>query len=240
MVETEKYELHYVSAALGIDEKRYYYPKEEEYLEVFWTESPVFATPTPAPCGAPVYSANAIPNTTGGIDYMDLRVNYSDCSAQTSNMTFYVTDVSNNKVKRTLFTNATVTPNSFNLSYVVPATQGSAYKFGVNGRTFFGSQIYQETLITINQSQWRANFLNADDGDAAATWIYNAVAIALVSLLGYLFGKISMKAGVVVVPLIMAVFSWMGWLQTSALIVSVAVVLGVMFYLRYAEQEAGL
>jgi hypothetical protein len=237
MIEAEKYELHYVDTALNIDEKRYYYPSQSQYLETFWTESVVLVTPTPAPCGAPYFYANATLNST---NVFDLVLNFSDCSASIANMTFYVSDVSFNKVKHVIYSNQTLNPNLINMTYVLPIQQGGSYRFGITGRTTTNRPVYQESLLSINASRWQANFLQASDNDPVAYWFYNALAVALISIFGYIFSRSSMKAGVAVVPLIGAAFYFMGWLQTTPLLVSVAVVLGVAFYLRYAEQEARL
>jgi PKD repeat protein len=237
MMETEKYALHYTSTEKGIDETRYYYPKESEYTEIFWTESPVFIPPTIPVCGDRAYNYSATPN---GTSMVDLHIGYYDCSGTTSNMTFYVTDVSDNKVKSVLYSNLTVNPNNFIVSYPVQATQGAAYRYGITGRSNTNAPIYQENTFALNASQWKANFIKATDGDPLAVWFYNSLAIALISLVGYIFSRASIKFAVVVVPLFGLLFKWMGWLETTWLLVSTAMILGVLFYLRFAEEESQL
>jgi hypothetical protein len=235
MIETEKYELHYTYPAKAIDERRYYYPKEDSYLEVFWTESVVFTIPTIPVCGSPSYSYTATPNGS----YVDVRSRYTDCSNRTANLTFYV---QNAKTKQTLYTVNTSNPNSVNVSYPVPAVQGATYHYGITGKTTTGAQVYQDSLLTLNASQWKYNPLGAENGNTFALWFYNLAAVAFLVLFGFIFGRWSIKTAVVVVPVLGLYFStlYMGWLQTSWLLVTTAVVLGVMVYLRFAEEESQL
>lgn len=235
MIETEKYSLHYVCATKSIDETRYYYPKQEEYLEIFWTESLVFPTPTVPICGSPVYSYSATPNGS----YMDVRSIYTDCSGNTANMTFYV---KNAKTKQTLTSVNVSNPNSVDEVYPVPATQGTSYHYGITGKTVTGSQVYQDSLLTLNASQWKYNPLGAANGDTFATWMYNLIAVAFIVMFGALFGRMSLKVGVVFICCMGLFFSvlYMGWLQTSGLLVIAATILGFLVYLRFAEEESQL
>lgn len=241
MIETERYQLHYELPSKGIDEYRYYYPKEESYLEIFWTESTLFAPPTIPPCGAPTYTASVTINGTNA-DYDDIHLTYSDCSGHTTNTTVYVNDISDNKVKQQLYTNNSPTPNNVSLSYPVRNATGASYRFGVTGRTVTGTPFHQESTLKLKTSIWKYNPLNAENGDPFAVWFYNIIAVGLIILFALFFGRWSIKAGVVIIPLIALYFSelYMNWLLTPALLVTVAVILAVLAYLRFAEEEAQL
>jgi hypothetical protein len=233
MLESSKYSLHYTNPALGIDETRYYYPKEDSYLEIFWTSIPTLATPTPNPCGVPQYFTDAVENGS----YYNLIINYSDCTATTRNMTVYV---KNAKTSEVLLNFNVSNPNAFNVTYLVNNTKGTSFHYGVTGKTLSGAQLYQDSLLRINTSRWQANFLQAEDDDATAAWVYNAIAIGLITAFAILFSLVSIKIGVASVPLIGAYFWWIGWLETSYLLVAVAVVFGIFLLLRFAESESDL
>ena len=88
MVPTEKYNLTYVCTTRSIHETRYYYIKQEEYEEIFWTSEPV-------------YSSEAISyqlvNLTNG-SYMDLGANWTDPALSTTYFHFFVEDVNGNTI----------------------------------------------------------------------------------------------------------------------------------------------
>ena len=67
-----------------------------------------------------------------------------------------------------------------------------------------------------------------------STW-YQWIALSLMFCIGAIFSGRNTKIGAIVLPLFGGFMWWIGWLSVSVLLVSVAMVLGVIFYMRESE-----
>ena len=226
MVPTEKYRLDYVCSTLGINESRYYYPKEEWYNEIFWT--------TPV-----VYSSYVISytlyNATNG-SYMDLGVHYIDISNHTTdNLTFWVKNSTGGLIYTQ--TNASGHIGDINYSYPIPLTQNGIYYWGFSANTtMYEMPINLSNYFRIEGMPEPVRIDLQIGTDAPALEIYNWIAVIVIMLIAFIFGRITIKFGIVIVPIMAMFFKFIGWLQTPWLLISIAVTLGIFWYMRYAEE----
>lgn len=227
MLESEKYKLNFVSAAHSINETRYYYPQEEQYTEIFWSE-------IPKPSSENV--KHAFFNTTPNASYITLGISYNDSVSTTTALMFFIDNESGYRINTQNFgaiSNVTVSSD-------VPFVAGGAYIWGFNAtNTNYKEHISPAKVYLMESAQWLINPLKASNGDAFATTIYNYGAIAFIAIFALIFSRASIKFGAVWVGLMGALFKYIGWLETSWLLVSIALAFGVLLYLRYAEEEGG-
>ena len=93
MVPTSKYSIWYNAPSYGINETRYYYPSETEYIETFFTQTPVYAT---AGISTDFYTYRNESNGT-----ILLGIYYNDTYSSTDNLTFTVMDEHRNIIYQT-------------------------------------------------------------------------------------------------------------------------------------------
>jgi hypothetical protein len=228
MLETEKYQVQFSKPSQGINETRYYYPKAEEYNEIFWTEqAPVSNTVIDK---AVYYS---LPNAT----FISLGFSYNDSMATTSSVMIFV----DNESGYNLYTQTYNNQQTLNVTYDLPINYGGSYIWGLSGiSSSYKLPLNDTKLYSMDDRQWLINPMDAPNGDALATTVYNYCAVGIIVIFGLIFGRASIKFGAVIVPMIAALMSYIGWLTTPWLIVSFALALGVLIYFRYAEEESGL
>jgi PKD repeat protein len=228
MLQSERYQMNYTDTKLGIQDTRYLYPIQNNYVEIFYTETPKVSST------AINYTLWAQPiNAT----YTSLNMTYVDNYETTNNLTFWV-KANNGTV---IYTEYAPHFSTVNLSLIVPNKQGEYYYWGFSANsTQYAKPINQTSYIQFSSSQFKINPINAPDGDIFAQWLYNGSAVILINLIAYIFGRYSIKYGVVVVPLMGLLFSYIGWLITPTLLLSVALGFGILMYLRYSEEDAGI
>lgn len=239
MLESEKYKLTFIKPELSINESRYYYPKEDEYDEVFWTETPQYSSQ------AIVYSfENSSVNAT--FTRLGIKIiNYATLSSELTSTEFFVDNAtygsSGETVASTVNFAATSTGDNTTFYTDVPNIMGGGYVWGFSFTDAnYSSPINASKLYIFEDYQWKINPLGASNGDPTATTVYNYAAVGLIALFAFMFSRANIKFGVVVVPLVAALFQYIGWLTTGWFIVSIAMAMGVILYLRYAEEESGL
>jgi hypothetical protein len=234
VIPVAKYSIHYEKPAQSIDETRYYYPRELQYNEIFWSEAPTLSSSK---------ITSSFYNTTNGT-YMDLGVRYTDTSAtDTTSFTFFVRDENHNLI----YTNTNVTPGtSKNISYpVLKGTNGEVYYWGFSATSAsFTDPINRTNYIHFDEARWKLDpMCPSDGGTCGATvdtreFVYNGIAVIMINIFAYIFGRRSIKAGLVVVAAMGLFFYYIGWLQTTVLLMGVAFSLAVIWYIRFAEQES--
>lgn len=215
MVETVKYSMAFGLPGEDIFFRYYVYPKESEYtLQIPRTDGTVvrdilFSTS--------VSEHNAThTNITGYLTVDSTEINNYYIQLYDEDMTL-ITSVTRSLGGATTEGNAT---------FQVPTVAGAAYY--VRGTL--------ETLSTDAYDQIRAITIRGRIIDLGidAIW-YQWISIVLIIAIGALFTGSSMKLGAVVVPLVGAFFWWIGWLEVSVLLLSVAVVFGILLYIRKSE-----
>ena len=234
MVETEKYRVQYIKQSLGINETRYYYPKQEEYSEVFWTET------QPISSDSVKYGfSSSADNAT----YVNLGISYNDSASSTTGLTFYI----DNETGENLYTETiTGQPANITVSHSIPIVQGTSVLWGFSATsTNYAKPINATQLYRFEDRQWVVNPLNAQNGDMFAQNVYHWGAIGFIVIFALIFGRASIKFGVVIVPFIAMLFTYIGWFNLGSMeftwtIDAIALTLGLLYYIRYAEEESGL
>jgi hypothetical protein len=225
MVPVEKYRLNYVCESLGINESRYYYPKEDRYEEIFWT------TPT-------VYSSDHVSyllyNEING-SFVDLGMSYTDSRGTTNNLIFWV----QNSSKTTIYTTTIVSGlGTTNLTYPVSGTIDGIYYWGFSANSTIDEDRINESNYFRIEGAPKPYKIDLNLGtDAGAAEIYNWIALAILIGIAFVSSRITIRVGLVVVAVMAMFFKFIGWLQTSWLLLAIVVVFGIFWYMRYSEEE---
>jgi hypothetical protein len=236
MISTSKYQVNYDNVENNINETRYYYPSENMYIERFWTETVVSSITN---IEAELY------NTTGNATYLNLGMTYNDTLSTTTSIYFYVQNASNS----TTIYSATYTSGigtNFTANYTAKINNGQTLYWGYSAvSTSFKTNITDKHFITFATDRFKVDFmggnkagLSSDAVEKIAT-VYNYIAIALIFIFGFIFGRESLRFGVVIVPLMAALFWYFGWLQVQWYFIAIGLVLGVIISFRLAEEVSG-
>jgi hypothetical protein len=225
MVETLQYRVDFTKVSESISEHNLLYPKEDSYEFVFWSEEPESPHTT---------ISIVLWNSTNLTDplYMDLGAIYTDTGATTNILTFNVSDDDGNR----LFSQVSATPNSWNVSYPVLVARGVGYTWTIIGNTTrYDRPIIQTKAIRFGGSPQ----IGVDFGQPWNSWI----SIGIIFVVAMLFSRASIKYAAAIVPLL-ALFFWyieMLWLPGDAgVLIGIIVFFGIIFYIRYAEQESDI
>lgn len=232
MMPTAKYEVHYVSAINGINETRYYYPKEDSYLETFWIDAPIISS---------TQIKYTLFNQTINSTYMSLNFTYSDSLNTTTDLLFYVENRSGYKSYTKSYTQAA----SISGGYAIQVSPGNTTYWGISANsTQYTQRINVTNFITFDNKRWMVDIFGASEPGASAdivktaTFVYNGTAIAIITLFGLIFSRQSVRWGIVIVPLMGAFFKFIGWLNVDWIFISIALALGILIAFRYAEEES--
>jgi PKD repeat protein len=223
MVENLKYRLDFSKPSESISQTNYIYPKEGDYVYVFWSESPPSVSES---ISIDFWNRTNLSNS----DYMDLGVKYLDTGATTdwSQFTVYY---ENNTI---LYQKNTTTPNSWNISYPVYMGKGAAYIWGARANnTRYPNQIVQSQIMQFGYSPQKIPF---SLGDVWNQWI----SLGIIGMVALLAGRVSIKYISAIVACLTLFFVYIGWLGLAWLVLSVVVLLGILFYFRYAEGESDI
>ena len=227
MLEIINYQVTFTDANRSINEVRNYYPKEDQYAEVFWPQ-------------APAYSGTQLQyilyNTTGA-NNVTLGLLYSDSLGHTTDLSFYVEDYN---TKQILYQNITSGPvSAANPTYTVPITKGALYVWGFNATVSdYKRPVHLDNYIRF-AGQKRLIDLGIGENDMTDQ-LYNWFAVGLIVSFGAIFGKYTLKYGMPLTAL-WGAFWWIaGWLMAPGLLVAMAACIGVFAALRSGQEESGL
>jgi uncharacterized membrane protein len=132
----------------------------------------------------------------------------------------------------------TETNRNITINYTVPNIVGGGYFWGISANsTTYKDKIVPAKYLAFDTAQWKINPMGASNGDVTASNVYNGAAIGLIVVFALIFGRASIKFGVIIVPLMGLFFWWIGWLQIAILLISIASTLGVLMYFRYSEED---
>jgi hypothetical protein len=193
---------------------------------VFWSEGPPSVSGS---VGIDFWNKTNLSNS----NYMDLGVHYTDSGTTTDWLTFTVY-YENNTV---LYTKNATNPNDWNVSYPVLNQKTKAYVWGVRANnTRYADQIVQAQVIRFGGSP---KILFNLCGENETTCEFNKwIALGSLFLVALLFGRATIKFASGIIVVLALLFTYIGWLDYTPLLISTVLFLGVMFYYRYAEQES--
>jgi len=227
MHEDINYQVTFKNTTTGINEIRNYYPKEDQYSEVFWPNAPKHSS---------TQLSYSLYNVTNGTN-LTLGLLYSDSLGHTTNLTFYVEDWDS---KQILYQNTTAGPlSSANPTYTLPITKGATYVWGFNSTVSdYKKPVHLDNYIRF-AGQKRLIDLGVGDSDMADQ-MYNWLAVGLIVSFGAIFGRFTLKYGMPLTAL-WGAFWWIaGWLMAPGLLVAMAACIGVFAAFRSGQEESGL
>jgi len=223
MVENIKYKIHFTKTLGSINETMYIYPSDINYEFIFWAETPVRSSGTIFP---------SFWNVTNQTDptKMDLGITYLDTGSTTDYLDFLVFDDNQTEIYRQRST----TPNNWTVSHPVTIARGVGYAWTIYANsTRFPNPIIQTQIIRFGGSPVIPFDLDVNPEDNWNQWI----ALSVIFLVALLFGRASIKYASAIIPLLALFFAVIGWLSFMPLMMSLILFIGIMFYMRYAEQE---
>ena len=227
MVENLKYRLDFSKPGASISQINYLYPKEGEYVYIFWTEMPSSLSDL---VSIRFWNATNISDS----DYMDLGIEYKDAGSTTDKLEFTVYDAKSDL----LYNLTSTTPNSWNTSYpVLMGHTGASYIWMIRGNnTKFVHSIVQSQVIQFGYSNDVIRFTLCSDGSSHCIeneWL----AVGIIFIVGMLCGRAVIKFGTVIIVLLTLLFTYIGWLGYTGLLLSTIMFFCVLLYLRFADQE---
>jgi hypothetical protein len=230
MVEDLKYQIQFTKPGQSINQTNYLYPKEGEYTYVFWSEVPSVASGSIS-----IQFWNSTNSTNAS--FMNLGVRYVDTGVSTDSLIFSVYREDNT----TMTVQSSGTPNNWNISYPVLMSKGTAYIWSIRANnTKYDQQIVQSQVIRFGYSPMKIPYtLCPDTPDEFCVW-NQWVALGIIFIIAMLFGRATIKYASAIVVLLALFFTTIGWLHYEWILLSFIMFLGIMFYIRYADQESDL
>lgn len=222
MIESVKYRIDIFDPVRGIDTSITIYPKEDATTIYVW---PVTSRPESEVL---TYDLTATPIDD---DSTQLALTYRDTTAKTSTVTFYV----KNETGAEIYNETQPGSANLTITYGMENQPGSTFIFGFTALHETYGEIKKDQFIRFESTRPLIDF-----APWIPLWAYEWISIGLLICIGAIFGYGSLKYGVVVVPVFGLLFSFMGWLSTPILILSSALVIGVLLYIRITEGETGV
>ena len=196
------------------------YGKEEDYI---------IRIAAGFPTGGDRYTdINAtLTSSTVNATHSNLSLIYRDNRSSTTAINFYATNLS---------TNSTCTQSSTSQSVTLNCTvlASGTYQFGFNATSSIYGFFQQDRIINFGSGKPSSPSLAVPG--VSSTYLH-WISIMLIVLTASLFSVKTVKYGAVVIPSEAMIFWAVGWLQISFLLVSTALVIGVLVYSRMSETK---
>lgn len=168
-------------------------------------------------------------NTT----YSNLSLFYNDSSLTTSVINFYAKNLSTG-----LYPCVNQSSSTYPITLNCTVAMNGSYQFGYNATTTKYGFIQQDKIVNFNASN--TTIPQGSLGSKVSTSMLNWISIIGLIFIAGLFSVRSVRYGVVVVPLMAVVLYWFGVLSVSGTIVHMALVLGVLVYIRMSEHKVNI
>jgi len=217
MTDILQYEMHFVDASRSINDTLRITPKDDTYIITLGTK----------PFVAQYEWVNITMYTEDtNSSYATLYGDYSDPNLHTISTTFYVW----NATGVLLYQNERTGENSFTESYAVPHRSGSQYRWAIVANQSDYGTITRYGAVTLH-----SRIIELGLEEMYYTWI----SLILLFLLLPMFSGRNAQYGYVIIPLIGGVFWYIGWLPVTYLLITGAIILGIIMYLskRKAQGE---
>jgi len=221
MVETIKYKIDFTKPSEGINETLYFYPKEKQYTIV------VTSPRAPSMIDYVDWNLSVQPENS---THSNLTLFYNDTMAQTSNLRFFVKDENRSEIYNQSFSSESI----ISVGYLVNKSSGQSYFWGFNVTHDEFDEFKATKAITFKS---RLIDLKLKPGNEN---YYTWISVCLLVMISTLFSAVTSKFGYVVIPFMGGFFYWIGWLEISAVILSVVMFFGVILYMGKKERESGL
>jgi len=162
--------------------------------------------------------------STFNATYNNLSVIYNDTTASTTALNFYATNITTS-----MTCTETSNSNVVTLNCTVMAT--GTYQFGYNATSTIYGFFKQDKVIDFDSG------ISSDPSvphRTDATTMHWA-AIILIVLVASMFSIRNVKHGAVAIPFLALILWAFGWFQAPILLITIAVVIGIMIYMRQSE-----
>lgn len=165
-------------------------------------------------------------NTT----YSNLSLFYDDVSLTTSVINFYTKNLTTG-----VYTCANQSTTTYPITLNCTVAMNGSYQFGYNATSSRYGFIQQDKIVNFNASN--TSVPQGELGGKVSASMLNWISIIGLIFIAGLFSIRSVKYGVVVVPLMAVILYWFGVLSVSGTIVHMALVFGVIAYIRMSEYK---
>lgn len=226
MVEVVRYSLVFSNETKGIYEEITLYPKEDNYV--------IVVSPSESPNSVLLLNGTLTDRVLNST-HDRLQLDWVDMSGTTTNLTFIVRHGA--KADSPVVYSTSIDPTgNVTLYHDVPSTPGDTYVWGfIASNSQFTNPITKFWFVTFEDREFKLVDLHIPD------YYYNWITIAMLVVLAGLFGATTRRFGVVFLPLWASFCKFIGWFPAVDWIyLAIAVVLGVLIYIRSGEREQHL
>jgi hypothetical protein len=127
----------------------------------------------------------------------------------------------------------TLTGGSGSAYYAVNNTRGDQYTFGITAEHTTHGTIQKWIDITLKGTGRMIDF-----GSGWTDFMYLAMSIAAIFLVGGCFGEIDVRLGAIFIPITGGIFTFIGWMgEVYGPLITIAGVLGALYYMRSKAGE---
>jgi hypothetical protein len=195
------------------------YPKEDSYLIIMTPPGSVpFSTTNGTININYELSSNEVSTTQ-----TDLRLNYTDSSSATTSVSFWVDNSSRSRIWSATYSGGTVAAL---YSLDTTSRHGETIYYG-----FFANHLNAGNITQMKTATIRSRLVEIGLDDNAYTWI----SIILLVLFTALFSGITSREGYILVPIIASVMWYIGWLNIGYVVMSGAIILGLLLYITKTQ-----
>lgn len=218
LIKDQYYRVTFSGGGLSSTITRYVYAKEESIL------ISVVMGGFPDGGNRSEIISTALTSTVYNSTYNNLSLVYADSMNTTTLISFYATNITTGE---TCYRNSTSQTATLSCTVLASGT----YRFGFNATSTVYGFFSEDRVINYAVGNTAAPIIPAKTTATLLHW----GSVMLIVLTTCLFSIRTVKIGVVIVPGLALVVWAVGWLQAPILLLSVAMALGVLVYMRASE-----
>lgn len=214
MADSVNYQIKFTDPARGIDETVELMPHDSQYLFFLGSnpgQTPVAGMPNMTVWATDVNSSTPI-----------LHGHYFDQVGHTTSVTFIVETQNGTPVHNQTWTGQ----QTVDTTYTVPHVKGAMYVYGFRASTTDRGELEKWDGITLHS---RLVDLGIEEG------YYFWISLCFLIPFAGIFSGMTVKYGFILLPLFAGLLFYIGWLEISATILTIAIVLGVLMYITKVQ-----
>ncbi len=214
MADSVNYQIKFTDPARGIDETVELMPHDSQYL--FFLGSNPGQTPVAGMPNMTVWATDVNSSTPV------LHGHYFDQVGHTTSVTFIVETQNGTPVHNQTWAGQ----QTVDTTYTVPHVKGAMYVYGFRASTTDRGELEKWDGITLHS---RLVDLGIEDG------YYFWISLCFLIPFAGIFSGMTVKYGFILLPLFAGLLFYIGWLEISATILTIAIVLGVLMYITKVQ-----
>ena len=217
LIKTVKYRVDVTDASRGINTSITLYPQEDAVVISVWPQEPAGSAGD-----FTLYAEEEAAGTRVGVRY---------ATADLDRVTFTVTT----EAGEIVYT-AVSAAQGDDLSLLLDGEPGEVYLYGYVAELKTGEVVRKDQFIRFagEARPW------VDLAPWVPRGVYNWAAIAILVGFSWTFGRGEIRGALLTIPILSGILWLIGWLDVSWLLVGVILMLGILVYMRLAEEDLSL